>query len=786
MILFFQKMILYSVSRASTAYQTRPRASLLQISSCILHHFASLFSIITANPPRVGISQRIEYPPSIHVCLYSNYPLSPTKYKFEKTGRIYAIIMKFIHSFKCLKGKLSKSTVRFQMLQVAIYDDIKEKLKDVQRRDKKVNQNFVCLALVMKADVTVTAKHNVILTQFDISNALCFLFKKGSNEVKQFYQKKYVEKISFESDGILYSKMRLFDGQRFKLAGGLEETDILAEYGLNTKVPVLDRYSPLSYSIGDYIHTKISKHSGYETCHRDSIKFCHIIQSMSLYREIGDDCIKCAKLRKKYVEVETGPIADEQMVVAPPFWVTMMDIYGPMQTYVPGHERNTRSKKALDYKTYIIVFLCPTTKMVNLQVIEGKSADAITEGITRMSCEQGGVPNYVLVDQDSSIIKVLKEAEIDMKDLQHRLFTQKGIQFKTCPVSGHNYHGAVERKIYSIQKIFEEMGLEKMRLHSTGLQTFCKLAENECNNLPLGYCYGRQSDNSPVLKIITPNLLKIGRLNSRSLDGPIRLPKGPGELMEKVEKVFKVFYSLWNTTLVPLLLKSPKWFKSDEMLQVNDIVYFQKEDKELSSKWSVGKIVEVTYSKDGLVRRVIIQYHNANEDQPRRTDRAARSIVKLFNISDQDWTADMAEVEKLVDILQKESNTSNYMMNYTGSGLRYRLIATGGHEKVKRETGVQNSQSAKLAKCKVTKRCKNCCCPQHCSVAVHGKVKTLELFNPSSVKMLPNLLDNSWLTDEEDAKIVDDVVPDYSGLMGMLSAVNTDLTGATDVVSMLG
>ena len=54
------------------------------------------------------------------------------------------------------------------------------------------------------------------------------------------------------------------------------------------------------------------------------------------------------------------------------------------------------------------------------------------------------------------------------------------------------------------------------------------------------------------------------------------------------------------------------------------------------------------------------------------------------------------------------------------------------------------------------------------------------------MKMLPNLLDNSWLTDEEDANIVDDVVPDYSGLMGMLSAVSTDLTGATDVVSMLG
>jgi hypothetical protein len=46
---------------------------------------------------------------------------------------------------------------------------------------------------------------------------------------------------------------------------------------------------------------------------------------------------------------------------------------------------------------------------------------------------------------------------------------------------------------------------------------------NELNNLPLGYSYGRDSDNSPLLKLIFPNMLKIGRLNSRALDGPVRI-----------------------------------------------------------------------------------------------------------------------------------------------------------------------------------------------------------------------------------------------------------------------
>ena len=69
-----------------------------------------------------------------------------------------------------------------------------------------------------------------------------------------------------------------------------------------------------------------------------------------------------------------------------------------------------------------------------------------------------------------------------------------------------------------------------MRLHATGLQTVLKLIENDLNNLPLGFSYGRESDNSPLLKLIFPNMLKIGRLNSRALNGPGRMPKGPGEL----------------------------------------------------------------------------------------------------------------------------------------------------------------------------------------------------------------------------------------------------------------
>ena len=81
---------------------------------------------------------------------------------------------------------------------------------------------------------------------------------------------KFVRKVAVEKSGVLFAKSRILDSQRFQAAGGMEKFDTVAEYGIKLLTPVLDRYSPLSYSIGDYIHRKVAKHAGYENCFRES------------------------------------------------------------------------------------------------------------------------------------------------------------------------------------------------------------------------------------------------------------------------------------------------------------------------------------------------------------------------------------------------------------------------------------------------------------------------------------------------------------------------------------
>ena len=322
------------------------------------------------------------------------------------------------------------------------------------------------------------------------------------------------------------------------------------------------------------------------------------------------------------------------------------------------------------------------------------------------------------------------------------------------------------------------------------MQTVLKLIENDINNLPFGFMYGRDSDNSPLLKMLCPNLLKIGRINTRSLDGPVRLPNGAGEIMEKIENTYDGFYKVWNSVTVPKLLKQLKWFDTKEELKVGDIVYFQKTEKAIDSKWMLGRIDTVTKGTDENVRRVEIKYQNAGENEPRFTDRAARTVIKLFHVDDTTWQDDLAEVDRIKNQLDKDDEKERILMtkmNSTehigGESMKQRnrlksVSCYGDVVPLKRLQGVQRNPKAKaLKKAKYLVPCNNCCCFSHCSLACHSQDEA----ESSRMEWEPvphdfiTLLDSSWNTWEEYEEEITCLGPRNKDLTDVLSVVNTEL-----------
>ena len=701
---------------------------------------------------------------------HSKYLIPLNKFKFEKTVRVLSVCYKFLNVVT--KGKFFQKTrpeLKFKAFATSV-PAVKNSFSGLSFGCENPNLRFV-------------GKFHLQPTEEEISRSLHYLFSKATSEMKHFHKKDFLEKICFEKDGILLCKSRLLEGHRLVEAGGLENLDIVQDLNLNFCTPVVDRYSPLAYSIGEYVHRVLSNHSGYENSYRHSLHHCYIVQGLGLFREIGEDCVRCIKKRKRYLDLPMGPISNEQLIMSPPMWIAMCDVYGPIEIYVPGFSMKTRSRKEIQTKVYVLVFCCPVSKVVNMQVIEGKSTEAFAEGFTRLACEIG-YPSFVLADQDSALVKLLNEAEVNLLDLQYYLHKEvKGIKFRVCPVAAHNFHGLVERRIRTIQECFDECDLKTKRLHATGVQTFCKIVENNINNLPLGYSYGRDDSNSPLLKLICPNMLRIGRLNTRSIQGPVKLPKGPSELMQKVEERYRVFYKLWNVSYIPKLVKASKWYKLGDQLEKQDIVFFKKTEGALSSDWTVGKVIDIVKGKDDVVRTVEIEYRNSAEDFSRSTTRGARSVVKLFNIEDTDtWNRDMDEVGRLVLSLLAESNVMEESVN----------VKKKEKTKLTRKSGVHNTSLAAEARDKIVEKlncsrkmkCSKCCCRSHCCLTSHNKSDVTlygtKLLVVNSSQLVSSMLDGSWQSLDECVADLEEVIvatrPDLSELSSCLTAMQMDFS----------
>lgn len=584
---------------------------------------------------------------------FSDYLILPTKFSFPSLVRIYGYVLTF--AGKARKGRkmlghlLRESRMWFSVFPSNMTSPESNLVKVVEGSTSmpgqtQVLQHFSLRKLVLAGSQDQN-RQEYILSNHCLHQALLYLFRKGALEVKKFVSKKVVSKIAQEVDGILISKGRMLDGMNFVNTGELGEFNI-ETLGVKIKIPVLERFSPLSYAIAQHVHWKIGRHRGIETTHRLTLEHVSIIQGMTLCRELAEECIKCHMKRKKFVEVPMGPIAQEQLMIAHPFHVTMIDLCGPMKSYVPSYERETRNRPALHSQVYIMVSVCITTKIINLQALEGKTADAIIDGFTRLSAEVG-IPTMVHIDQDTGVMAGFQSVELDYKDLQHRLLTQFGISYSTCPVGGHDQHGLVERIIKSVKETFADAGVDKMRIHSLGWQTFCKLAENAYNNIPFGYSYSRGQDNTELLKILTPNMLRVGKINNRALDGPIRLPESKREILANVEKTYQTWFRIFRDTMVPRLINQPKWFKVERDLKEKDLVYFQKEDSPLSKTkpWTIGQVDQVIASRDGHIRRAVIKYYNYGEKNPHFTDRSVRTLVKLWSLDESCLFDDLKELQ---------------------------------------------------------------------------------------------------------------------------------------------
>ena len=222
--------------------------------------------------------------------------------------------------------------------------------------------------------------------------------------------------------------------------------------------------------------------------------------------------------------------------------------------------------------------------------------------------------------------------------------------------------------------------------------------------------------------------------------------------------------NLWNVTMIPKPMKMHKWFDDKAELKEEDDVYFRKFESEFSSKWIVGKVLSAVKSKDGVVGKCTVQYQSSSEDQPSYTDRAARSLIKLFN----SWQQEMVSNKKLIE----EAKVVN-----TGEDIHWAEAFESS-----------NTRQCLCSKCydmnhlaglRRVKNCINCCCVNHCLLLTghEGNDVSRDHLEAAVEDKFFNKLDKSWNEFEDYEQDVLDTLPLMEDkLMLLLCPVNTDVT----------
>ena len=225
----------------------------------------------------------------------------------------------------------------------------------------------------------------------------------------------------------------------------------------------------------------------------------------------------------------------------------------------------------------------------------------------------------------------------------------------------------------------------------------------------------------------------MGKINSRALDGPVKLSSDNKKMLSEIQKKYEAWYKIWVEVYVPKLMARKSHFKNSRDLAPDDIVYYQKDESALSSPWIMGIIDQVVRGRDGIIRRVIVRYRNFKEDFDRFTDRSVRRLIKIYSVDDPDLQQDLTKVQARIDELLGiggHADAAASIMEVFGDA-----IAKG------------HAQLFALTKSTILQGKCQCCCKAHCKVSIHNYSgnKTFYQAIPSMEDQLISLVSREYM-----------------------------------------
>ncbi|XP_031352596.1 uncharacterized protein LOC116177688 [Photinus pyralis] len=283
------------------------------------------------------------------------------------------------------------------------------------------------------------------------------------------------------------------------------------------------------------------------------------------------------------------------------FSITGIDLCGPFSI------KQSRIRKAIETKAYIVVFVCFAVKAIHLEVLSDMTTQNFLAGLKRFISRRGK-PSKIYCDNGGTFVG----SNLELNKLYDRAKSHgnqiidyaanEGIEFKFIPSYSPVFGGLWEAGVKSTKFHLKRIA-GKALLTYEQLNTIVVEIEGILNSRPITQITNDPSD----LSYLTPAHFLIGvPITSYPQPDLTLIPENRVNYWQRCIKMQQQFWEKWHKSYLTMLQNRPKWQQNRPNLQENMLVVL-KEDNIPPLYWPMGRITKIIYGKDQKVRVVEVK-----------------------------------------------------------------------------------------------------------------------------------------------------------------------------------
>ncbi|XP_059049738.1 uncharacterized protein LOC131844790 [Achroia grisella] len=317
------------------------------------------------------------------------------------------------------------------------------------------------------------------------------------------------------------------------------------------------------------------------------------IGGRNIARQTVHNCARCARFRAKPLTPLMGNLPVQRVTPGFPFMCSGVDYMGPVYIL------NRKGRGARVIKAYVAIFICFTTRAVNLELVGDLSTDAYLLALKRFISRRGK-PSDMFSDNGRNFVGLMNEFQNFLsncsQDIINYAISQK-IKFHFIPPYSPHWGGLWESGVRSCKNVLRRV-VGNLHLTYEEFNTVLTQVEAVLNSRPLSPMSTDPHDYYPL----SPAHFLVGR--------PLTAPPcsdvqdfTPSNLTryQRVEQIRQHFWTRWSKEYISEMQIRNKWKTRQADLKPNTLVLI-KDDHLPPLKWRLGRIISTLPGKDGVSR----------------------------------------------------------------------------------------------------------------------------------------------------------------------------------------